>query len=615
MRETLRWAIRGCITLPFKLLSLALRPIFGQVGGLIGTWLARLGGEPAKRRRRAQRAASLLLSELARLGFSRKIVTGERRGRVKRQRIRFEEPLLMTADELWCPIDHSSIPTGRTTDELRDESVIRSLTDRTDCAVRIDYLANGKMCYVVRYGGAAFPDKFTINAVEFPENASSLAIPAGVNAEGEQTFVDLDDVIHLLIAGATGNGKTVFVHAALTSLINRNTAEDIELWLVDLKQTEFSLYRSLWSKRGDGIVQMLAVEPEDAIDLLERARNEIDRRNALMVVHGCNNLDDLNRSAGIRLRKIVIVIDEFAQLTLNTDKLGKQSIGKIAENRITRIAALGRSAGVRIVIATQMVNSQVVSSLIRANFENRISFSTADWRQSQLIVESSEADGLPKGRAVMRIKGVTTMVQTALITGRQVKIEVERIAQFGPDGGWGEAAELARFVRDAKLIVGAACQHYAGELARAKILTLEGVRGVLSQDRFNEVCARLERDGVIESGGPRKARRVARGFFNRPALLDNLYGLKQGEEQTEEQTVILETSNGLPMIDVTPAHQEAENEDGEESLVTVYGLDDQATHGPEPEPEAAPAKPKRRQRRAATGGVTNKKITIAAPGD
>lgn len=511
----------------FALLGRLLRFAFRPLVALASSLALRFSSDAARRRRRARRLAAQLVSELARLGFTRKIVTDgrRRRGRVRRQRVTFEQPLLMTADELWCPVDLPRLPTGVTTDDLRDEVTLRSLQDRTDCSVRIDYLANGKLCYVVRYGGAAFPSQFTINQVEFPEGAGPLAIPAGVNADADQVFIDLDEVVHLLIAGATGNGKTVLLNAALTSLINRNTADDLELWLVDLKQTEFNLYRPLLSKKGESIVRALAVEPEEAIDLLDRAMREINRRNQLMAQHNATSLDDLVQSTGVRLRKVVIVLDEFAQLTLNTSKLGKQSIGKIAENLLTRIAALGRSAGFRIVIATQMVQSAVVSSLIRANFENRLAFSTADWRQSQLVIESSEADGLPKGRAVMRVKGVTTMVQTALITSRQVRIEVDRVAHFGPNGAWGEDLELARFVRDAKLLISVGCQQFAGEVARSKVLALDGVRGVISFDRFNEVCQRLERDGVLEPGRSNKPRRVSKGFFNRPGLLDNLYGL------------------------------------------------------------------------------------------
>lgn len=579
----------------FAVIGALFRPLAQLLGGFITRLAHQFGGESARRRRRAGRLAKQMISELARLGFTKRLVTGgrgRRRGRVKRQRVQFESPLLMTTDELWLPIDHPRLPTGVTTDDLRDEAVLRALMDRTDCAVRIDYLANGKLCYVVRHGGAQFPEKFGINQVEFPPELGQLAIPAGVNADGDQVFIDLDDVIHLLIAGSTGNGKTVFEHAALSTLINRNTLDDLELWLIDLKQTEFSLYRPLYSKKGTGIVQKLAVEPEEAVDVLDQALKEINRRNQLMVQHNVTSLDDLAGTTGIRLRKVVIVIDEFAQLTLNTNKLGKQSIGKIAENFITRVAALGRSAGFRIIIATQMVQSAVVSSLIRANFENRLAFSTADWRQSQLVVESSEADGIPRGRAVMRLKGALTMVQTALISPRQVRIEVERVAQFGPDGAWGEDLELARFVKDAKLLINAACQHFAGELARNKVLALEGVRGVVSFDRFNEVCQRLERDGVLEAGGPRKPRRVSKGFFNRPHLVDQLYGLvlaNGGQGPTEGPTIKLRNDYGGAPPDTVGAQQEASEAPAAVEEDTVYGVEESITHEAEPDEPDPPA--------------------------
>lgn len=603
----------------FGLVGAIFRPVTNLVGGALQSLSLQIGGEPARRRRRAGRLAGQLISELARLGFTRRmVVTGRRRrGRVRRQRVTFEQPLLMTADELWCPIDLPRLPTGVTTDDLRDEVTLRSLQDRTDCSVRIDYLANGKICYVVRYGGAAFPAVWTINKVEIAPEAGHLVIPAGVNADGDQQLIDLDDLVHVMIAGATGGGKTNFEHAALTTLINRNTADDLELWLIDLKQTEFNLYRPLHPKKGEGIVRAIAVEPEAAIDILDRALKEINRRNQLMAQHNATSLDDLAQSTGMKLRKVVVCIDEFAQLTLNTTRLGKQSIGKIAENFITRIAALGRSAGFRIVIATQMVNSQVVSSLIRANFENRISFSTADWRQSQMIVESSEADGLPTGRAVMRIAGKTTMVQTPLITPRQVRIEVERVAQFGPDGAWGEDLELARFVKDAKLIVGAACQQFAGEMARSKVLSLDGVRGVVSQERFNEVCQRLERDGVVEPGGPRKPRRVVKAFFSRPALIDQLYGLAAPEPPApaEGQTIVLAPADGLPPEGAGSAHSDAETPQPEPEAATVHGLpqppDQEETDPPPPtwwaqiDPTAAapalPAPAKRAKTRIAQG--------------
>jgi DNA segregation ATPase FtsK/SpoIIIE-like protein len=260
----------------------------------------------------------------------------------------------------------------------------------------------------------------------------------------------------------------------------------------------------------------------------------------MMVQHGATNIDDL-KQMGVRLHKVCIFIDEFAQLTLNTTKLGKQSIGKISENYLTRIAALGRSAGFRIIVSTQMVNSAVVSSLIRANFENRVAFSTSDWRQSHLIVESSEADGLPRGRAILRIRGKTTMVQTPFVTSRQVKIEVERVAQFGPDGAWGEELEKQRFVKDAKLLVDMACKYHDGNMHRNKILALSEVRGVVGFDRFLEVTQRLERDGVLEPAHANKPRRVNRVFYNRLVLIDNLYG-------TEPSTADPTADDDIPVL-------------------------------------------------------------------
>ncbi|NCC33204.1 MAG: hypothetical protein EOM24_14490, partial [Chloroflexia bacterium] len=263
-----------------QLIMLAMQPV-------VLLWrrlLALLGGEAGKRRRRANHLARQMVSELSRLGLTKKITEGTgRRRRTQRQRVKFEEPLLLTVDELWCQIDLAKLPFGVTTDNLRDESILRSLMDRTNCSVRIDYLANGKLCYVVRHGGAQFPDMLSLNKVELSPDLPPLCIPAGVNADGDQQFLDLDHCIHLLVAGATGNGKTVFQHCALTTLINRNTADDLELWLIDLKQTEFNLYRPLMRKQGDGIVQAIAVEPEDAVDLLGRALKEINRRNQMMV--------------------------------------------------------------------------------------------------------------------------------------------------------------------------------------------------------------------------------------------------------------------------------------------------------------------------------------------
>jgi hypothetical protein len=350
-----------------------------------------------------------------------------------------------------------------------------------------------------------------------------------------------------------------------------------------------ALYKPLLGRRQQGgIVRHLATDPEAAIEVLDNCYREIVRRNTHMENMGASNIDDLARSSGQKLTRIVLMVDEFAMLTLDPTRMGKQSIGTIATNLMARIAALGRSAGVSIVIATQMVNKDVLSGIIRANFENRLAFSCADWRQSQLVVESSEADGLPPGRAVLRREGRTSMLQTCLITPRQVRIEVDRVSEFGPDGAWGEDAELHRFVREAKILIAAACQHYAGDMPRSKMLALDGVKNVIGQERFNEIAQRLERDGILEQGGPRKPRRVVRAFFGRPQLIEQFYGSVTVGDEPESAPTDTPTETGAESLrlgaeDTVGAHQDADQPKPAPDGDTVNGWQDHTTHAQAPD--------------------------------
>lgn len=545
-----------------KLFRSILNKLLGIAGNL-GKAIARLlpSGGPS-RRREAERYARLILAELHRLGFSRTVGRGKH---IKRMRVRFEEPLLMTRDDIWCPLNLAKLPTGVRTDELRDEAVMRSLEDRLNANVRIDYLANGKLCYVVRLGGSAWPATFSINAMQFPPDAPRLAFALGANRDGEHSIHDLDELHHLLVVGATGGGKSTFLHNLLYWLITRNSADTLELWLIDLKSgAELGRYDVLKGGRDrDGLVRHVATDAAGAIDVLNLALKEIQRRNVLMREHSASNLDDLARLTGQHLRPMVIVIDEIAQLMLDRNKIGSYSTGSWAQNLITKLAALGRSAGCHIIIATQMIQKDVLTGLILANFESRIAFSVADWRKSQLAIESSEADGLPVGRAILRHEGQISEYQTPLITPQQIRLEVERIRRHGPSGGLGEHDEQARFVRDAKLVLDVASQQFAGEVSRRKLLAVEAVSSAINKSRLEEICVRLERDGVLEAGRGNRPRRVARGYFARPHLLDVLYS---HDAATNHAAV-----SGLDPETPPLAQQDAQNDNPEKTARVACG--------------------------------------------
>jgi hypothetical protein len=512
-----------------KLLLWPISFITRPLGRWITSQLHARSGEAAARRRRARRLAKAMQSEFSRLGFVRTTVTGKKRNKVRRQRIKFDSPLLLTQDELWCPIKPGALPTGITSDDLRAEETVRALEDRLNTGVCVDSLPTHRLVFVVRLGGSTFPEKFSLNNAEIPPDAPQLAVPLGVDCYGDQVIGDLVAFKHLLIAGATGGGKTTLYHSIITTLISRNNADSLELWLIDMKRTEFSLYRPLMGKKGEtGIVRHIAVDPDDAVDLLGRAYKEIVQRNQHMERMGVTSIGDLEQSTGQRLKRLVLLVDEFAILTTDSTRVGKQTVGSWSKLLMTRIAALGRSAGVSILIATQMVKKEVIDGMISANFENRIAFSCATWRESNLVISSSDAVGLPDGRAILRVEGRTKEVQTCFVTPGQVKLEIARVAEFGPDGGLGDE-DTRRFVRDAKLLLSSACAQLGGDFPRAKLLALDGIRGVITYEAFDEIARRLERDGVLEAGGPRRPRRVSRAFFGRPNLLDQFYGIIECE--------------------------------------------------------------------------------------
>jgi hypothetical protein len=185
------------------------------------------------------------------------------------------------------------------------------------------------------------------------------------------------------------------------------------------------------------------------------------------------------------------------------------------------------------------------------------------------------------------------MLQTCLITPRQVRIEVDRVSEFGPDGAWGEDAELHRFVREAKIILTAACQHYAGDMARSKILQLDGVKNVIGQERFNEIAQRLERDGIVEAGGPRKPRRVARAFFGRPQLIEQFYGAVTVETMGDSGETANPTENGdqppqLGAETTVGAQQDGTQADQAPGADTVNSLESQSTHAAPDDPMDLP---------------------------
>lgn len=224
--------------------------------------------------------------------------------------------------------------------------------------------------------------KQILTAPELKKANDPLTIVLGQDVAGNPIAVDLAKMPHVLIAGATGAGKSVMINTLLTSLLYRNSPAQLKLILVDPKRVELNLY--------DGIPHLLApviVEPEKTISALKWAVAEMERRLKLFAEVGKRNILEYNGSVKEeQMPYIVIVIDEMADLMMLA--------GAEVEALVVRLAQLARAAGIHLVLATQRPSVNVITGLIKANVPARIAFRVASNVDSRTILDSAGAEKL-----------------------------------------------------------------------------------------------------------------------------------------------------------------------------------------------------------------------------
>jgi S-DNA-T family DNA segregation ATPase FtsK/SpoIIIE len=484
------------------------------------------------RHARARQIAQKIERELHRMHDMRyRITHGKHKDTIKV--IRLKEPVLLTRDEVFCPIDSAHLPPNVKTPDLEKPDVLKSLSDRIGSTVRLVRLSNGQISYTTRLQGSTFPAVFPYNAYKMPGKAPLLAIPLGLNADGEHAWVDLVKLPHLLVIGPTGKGKSTLLHTVLTTWIERNNPDELELWLADHKGgAELNRYTALMPKRGQhtGIVQRFSFKPETTLEFLEAARKEMKRRLELMRQQDTSDINDYEKVTGVGFRRLVVVIDEIVNLMLNKEKVDRYTIGKHAESIMVELASQGRAAGVHLVISTQVIKSDVLTSLIKANFESRICFGVADHWQSLTAIDDSRAEGLPVGRIILKREGEYSEYQSPLITAHQTRLIIDRIARYGPDGGLGEANEANRFRDDAMLLVKVAAEHFEGVFKQREIREHPQIKGVIACTRVEEIARKLQQDGVLLAGKPKHPRRLAPLIMKNTNIIMTMYGVtSQGE--------------------------------------------------------------------------------------
>jgi S-DNA-T family DNA segregation ATPase FtsK/SpoIIIE len=248
----------------------------------------------------------------------------------------------------------------------------------------------------------------------FRPAGSSLVLALGNDVSGQVIAGDLTRMPHLLIAGATGQGKSVCINAIISSLLFQATPERLRLILIDPKRVELSGFNGL-----PHLAVPVIVEPHQAAASLRWAVAEMDRRYRLLSAEGVRNIQAYNDKAASQsarpLPYVVIVIDELADLMM-------VAAGEI-EELICRIAQLARAVGIHLVIATQRPSTDIITGLIKANIPSRIAFAVGSQVDSRVILDSGGAEKL-LGRGDMLYQpvdaGKPTRIQGAFISDAEV---------------------------------------------------------------------------------------------------------------------------------------------------------------------------------------------------
>jgi S-DNA-T family DNA segregation ATPase FtsK/SpoIIIE len=225
--------------------------------------------------------------------------------------------------------------------------------------------------------------KECVSDKRFHDKKLRLPVSLGMTTDGHPVFADLAAMPHLLVAGGTGSGKSVFVNSLITGLLFRKTPQELRMILVDPKMLELNVFDGL-----PHLVTNVITDNGVAFSALSWAVDEMERRYALMAAAGSKNIDSFNekQKASERLPFLVIIVDELADIMM--------SGGKDVEIAITRLAQKARAAGIHLVLATQRPSTDVVTGIIKANMPSRIAFKVPSGVDSRTVLDASGAETL-----------------------------------------------------------------------------------------------------------------------------------------------------------------------------------------------------------------------------
>jgi len=266
-----------------------------------------------------------------------------------------------------------------------------------------------------------------IESEHFRQTKMEIPVALGKDIAGEVQLIDLTQMPHLLIAGATGSGKSVCVNSIILSILYKRTPEEVKLMLIDPKIVELKLYNDI-----PHLMTPVVTEAKKAFQALQYCICEMERRYSMLDNLGVRDVRSYNRRvrernlAQEKLPYIVVIIDEFADLM--------QITGKELEATLARLAAMSRAVGIHLVLATQRPSIDVITGLIKANIPSRIAFMVASKFDSRTIIDMVGAEKL-LGRGDMLFSGAQdpfpVRMQGAFVSEEEVERVVAHVKTLG----------------------------------------------------------------------------------------------------------------------------------------------------------------------------------------
>ena len=210
---------------------------------------------------------------------------------------------------------------------------------------------------------------------------AKLPVAIGKGGSGETVIIDLAKMPHLLVAGSTGSGKSVFVNTIISCLLIEKDPSEVRLLLIDPKRVELTPYNGI-----PHLLTPVVVETDQVVSLLRGLIREMMDRYRRMEEIGVRNIDSYNRKSPDRMPYLVVAVDELADLMMTA------SVD--VEQALCRLAQLGRATGIHLVVATQRPSVDVLTGLIKANFPSRVSFALTSQIDSRTILDTAGAEKL-----------------------------------------------------------------------------------------------------------------------------------------------------------------------------------------------------------------------------